>query len=277
MKCSTLRVEQYFLEELDAEAARALADHIAGCPACASALEGFRLRRDAYLAAYPFEAFPRDTDRARAAAAGAAVATAAGKRARLRDRLSRLLEPRYIPVLAALLLGLAVWPFFVSRGDAPPGVEGVRYKGEAALEFLYRRGGLVQPGDTARVYLPGDELQFAYVAGSRTHTHIHHALASVDSRGRITHYPPPSGAAPGSAEPGKVVYLPFSVTLDSSRGPELFFLVSAADPPDEHEVELWMLRLWKQGPGDLAALSRRMLRQPLPGGSVRTVLVRKQG
>jgi hypothetical protein len=176
--------------------------HVEGCPQCGGQLAALTSGRDAFLRARPPELFLRQLDR-RAAAAPPSP------------------WRRLLPVLAAcvpVLTVLVLMPRSNSQDD------GVTFKGGELRVVSAREGGapeLLVQDSTVRA---GDALRFAYE--SREPGHL--LVLELDGRGMASVFHPFGGSASAPLPALQRDFLPGSVVLDDSPGPE--FIVAVFSP-----------------------------------------------
>lgn len=266
--CNRIRVERFFLEEAPAEEKHEIGRHLEGCRRCQEHLDFLSREQKAYLAVRPFTSF-----------AAKHLETKA-------PSLIPSFGPRWLPALSgalamvALVVALRTPGMFGLQGGSAQSEEQteeiqerVVYKGGEVFEFQYRRDGKLREGGLGDEYQAGDQLQFIYAAGQRTHV----ALASVDAAGKVSLYRR-DGAASASfpAKAGKLEPFPFSVTLDAARGGELFVALFSQGPTEDAALEGWLSEAYRLAAGDLAALEKA-LHPPASASSglAKTLLLKK--
>ncbi len=179
--------------------------HVEGCPDCGAQLSALRAEADAFNRARPPERFLKQLE-GRAAAAPA--------------RRFRWLAPVLgvaLPVLAVVLILPRL-----QREDP-----GVTFKGEPFRVVVAAQGTgspeLLAPDAQVRA---GDALRFAYEAPQDGHLMV----LELDGRGAATVFYPYGATASAPHKAGERDFLPGSVELDDSPGPEVLVAVFSARP-----------------------------------------------
>lgn len=183
------------------EATRA---HVEGCPECSGQLAALTAGRDAFLRARPPERFLNQLDR-RAAAAPPSP------------------WRRLLPVLAACVPVLAL---LVLVPRLLPHESGVTFKGGQFRVVSAREGGEPQPLDNDSTVRAGDALRFAYEATEPGHL----LVLELDGRGVASVFHPFGGTASAPLPALQRDFLPGSVVLDDSPGPEWIVAVFSPRP-----------------------------------------------
>ncbi len=213
---SDLRFDRLLADELDADAARAVRDHVTGCARCASRLAEIEAARAAFAAsAPPLPARVVDLRRRRrnpawlASTAGALAAAAA----------LVLWSRAHSPVLDP------------SNDGADIASQGTRSKGAARLGLYIERRGAVtraQEGDTVH---PEDRIQFTVTSAEGGFV----AVIGIDGAKAATVYYP-TGPRAEAFGPGTDVALRTSTILDATLGPEVDYGLFCATPIDLEPV-----------------------------------------
>lgn len=157
-------------------------------------------------------------------AAMVAAVRSRARPARERPVLGGLTPLAAAALVAASLVGLAVWnPWIGPRDDA----DVTRVKGLTPYLLLYRKAAAdVERLPPAAVTRPHDVVQLAYQAGTRRYG----VILSVDGRGVVTRHLPVGGTQAAPLASGKAVALAQSYELDDAPGFERFLLVAADEP-----------------------------------------------
>jgi hypothetical protein len=193
------------------------AGHVAGCAACQARVAGYREASAAFLRERPPELFLR----------------------KLRRRRKPWRSWLPLALCGALGLCLVVLPRASSE---------IRNKGASPLSVVYRRGN-AEPLPVAPEHRlkAGDALRFSYAApapeqGGQGYL----AILDVDAAGKVTAFYPYDGkrAAPLAGQG----WLPGSVVLDSTQGPE------------------WLIGIFASRPFDVAPLAAQLASLP-PGAT----------
>ncbi len=256
---SSMRLEQYALDELTEAEARLLEERLSSDPSLKRRLEAIEAHNAVFEAGFPaaemlprIEAAVRAARRSRSVAgapsgaavrnSGAASVSPGGVPENLANALSRVVAGvRSRPMAAGLamtaLVALAAVTFHMPQ-DMPPGTsiappgnaagqDGVRLKGQEPELRLYRSTPQgperMRPGAPAAA---GDVLQAEFHPGDFAYG----AIASVDGNGSVTlHWPPRADDGTAwSALPGH--RLPKAYQLDAAPGFERFHLLLSRKP-----------------------------------------------
>jgi anti-sigma factor RsiW len=192
---SDLRLDAYLAEEVSAEEARTMQEHLAHCPRCQQRLGALTSTRTDYLAMPSASAFRSELKK-----------RASGGLAAQRTR-------RVLALGSVLAASLAVLLLSLPRTEPERGA-GTRLKSEERLGFFVKHAGRTRRGSDGEQVLPGDLLRFTY-ATTRT---VQFAVLSYDAQKHASVYVPFMSAAPGVH-----VAAPLSVELDASLGVELLY------------------------------------------------------
>ncbi|HLL56072.1 MAG TPA: DUF4384 domain-containing protein [Myxococcaceae bacterium] len=180
--------------------------HVEGCADCGAQLSALRAEADAFNRARPPERFLKQLE---------------GRAAAAPPRRFRWL----VPVLSAAVPVIAL-VLFIPRlvGTDDPGV---RFKGEPFRVVVAAQGTgtpeLLAPDSQVRA---GDALRFAYEAAEDGHL----LVLELDGRGAATVFYPYGAQASAPHKAGERDFLPGSVKLDDSPGPELLVAVFSPRP-----------------------------------------------
>lgn len=176
--------------------------HVAGCPDCHGQLQALTTAREAFVRAKPPDLFLRQLER---------------RAASQPQRGLRWLLPvlgACVPLLALLVL--------VPRLSE----DGVTMKGGAFRVVASRAGGTPELlGPDAQVR-PGDALRFAYEAPEAGHL----LILELDGRGTASVFYPLGSATSAPQPAAQRDFLPGSVVLDDSPGPEWLLAVFSPRP-----------------------------------------------
>ena len=215
---SDLRFDRLLADELDADAARAVRDHLASCAHCAARFAAIEAARAAFTAtALPLQARVVDL------------------RTRRRNPIWRASTAGALAAAAALV----VWSRAQAPAIDPPNdganvvSSGIRTKGAARLGLYVERRGTViraQEGDTVH---PEDRIQFTVTSAEGGFV----AVIGVDGAKAATVYYP-SGPRAEAFGPGADVALSTSTRLDATLGPEIDYGLFCATPIDLEPVRL---------------------------------------
>lgn len=185
------------LQRIAAGEATSAEAHLEGCASCQARVARYREASAAFLRQQPPGLFLR--------------------------KLRRRQKPwrSWLPLALCGALGLAI--VVLPRGGGE-----IRDKGSSPLSVVYRRGN-AEPRPVAPEHRlkPGDALRFSY-ASPEPGAQGYLAILDVDAAGKVTAFYPYDGkqAAPLTGQG----FLPGSVVLDSTQGPEWLIGVFAAKP-----------------------------------------------
>lgn len=214
-----------------------LAVHLGWCGRCQRAVEE--------LASSRRELFEDDEEKAAAIATRKLLAAVSLRRAERRRRFFFAFLPA---ALAAACL--AVW--------LRPSAEGVRAKGELAVELFCKRGEVVFPAKDGGDFFPGDRLRFAYTSSEAGYL----VVFGVDDGGSVFPYYPQRNLAGLELPAGKKVLLPGSIELDAHRGWERTFALWSRTPLDEREIRARVNETLTAAGGDLRRAARLQINLP---------------
>lgn len=178
--------------------------HVEGCPVCSGQLAALTAGRDAFLRARPADRFVRQLDR-RAAAAPPSP------------------WRRLLPALVACVPVLALLVLLPRSG---PEDHGVTFKGGQFRVVSARGGGAPELLDQDSVVRAGDALRFAYESTEPGHL----LVLELDGRGVASVFHPFGGNASAPLPAQQRDFLPGSVVLDDSPGPEWIVAVFSPRP-----------------------------------------------
>lgn len=200
----------------DREEALALSRHVLGCPRCGAVMAELAEVRPALLG--------DDPERASRRAVAAIIARAERER---RSRWSfRWVPAGFLPMAAALALGL-----FVLRPALPP--SSTRVKGGLSVEGYSKRAGQVAPLKSGSEVWAGDRLRFSYTKGEPGHLMVF----GVDDTGQLFPYYKDTVLADLPVNAGTRVMLPDAIELDAHHGWERVYVLWSS-----HEISPSLVR-----------------------------------
>ncbi|MBN1980819.1 MAG: hypothetical protein JW795_04770 [Chitinivibrionales bacterium] len=229
-----LLIERYYSKELDSVEAQRAAQHCAQCQSCRDYYVQLSQTRDMLLREHPFEELDaRVTSVVRKSSQPWYIQAASSIQ-------QIIVQPLFKPIFAFIVLLCFIVPWFF--WNKTPSSDLFRTKGTDQISFLFKRAGVIYSGDQTKTYASGDIIQILY--NSSTSQYLH--MASIDSRGTLSFYPPEpnSGRYGISIERGANLSYPVSITLDSTPGYELIIAVFSPKMRGKEEITHWLLPLF---------------------------------
>lgn len=253
-------IERYFAGELDKKDASVLESHLEQCQSCNSYLQILRRERNEFLADHPFSS-------AKFVQREVSVKI-------LFDRLCNvLLKPSLVPVYSMLLLVAVLVPVLMVQNNKKIS-DDIRFKGKAALSFVYKRDGIICEGDLNGVYRANDQVQIRYNSSHEQFV----TLLSVDSKGVISFYHPDQKSSLCSikSDVGSDLTFPGSIVFDDSQGAELIIMLYSDTPLETKFVEQKISELYRQYT-DLSMLDKKISQKKIKAVTqISTLLLKKE-
>jgi Putative zinc-finger len=232
---SNYALDRWFVGQLSADEARAMQEHMDGCPHCSLRCDELSRQRSAFYTRAPsWGAFEKLRS----------PAPVLPSRARRRAASAPGVRAWALPLMAAaglLVIGVGVG----LRSSEPQQSATERSKGGPSIGFFVKRGERIRRGSTSEEVIPGELLRFTYT----TERPLYFALLHADSAGAKIQFPTQPNAA--RIEAGREIPLDFSIRLDSLLGTERVYGVFC-----EEAIALEPVRAGLERSGSLPLLPR---------------------
>jgi len=225
---SDLEFDEWRALELDAGAALALTEHVAGCQRCQQRRALLEAQAAEFLQRFPELDLPALTTTKSSVRAKSSTEIAHESSHRARARGSIVSWRRGWAIASGLAgLAAAALALLLLRPVEPAsdGELGTRIKGSSRLGFFVKRGNQVLPGGDEEVVHPHDLLRFTLTTVRPSHT----AILSLDGAGVASVYHP-AGAQSQRFGVVRDEALDQSIDLDATLGRERIWAVFCEAP-----------------------------------------------